>query len=176
MANTLTATLQVTGQGLLEKDTDMSAPADPFSIGSNGFDEIKTELTDGTGSGQANSMWLDERTINASSNDDLDLAGGLTNVYGETITFTAIKVLLIAIDSPDGTKSVRLGPANVSNGWQGPWGGTGATVYETIHDWSVKSNKYGGWSVTAGTGDILRITNPSGSASVTYRILLIGTV
>jgi hypothetical protein len=176
MANTVTATLQLTGSGTFEKDTDLTSAVEAFSIGSNDFDEIKHEFTNGTGNNQINSIWFDERTIAASGNDDLDLAGGLTDVYGATITFAILKIILIDIDTPDGTKSVLVGPAGVANGFQGPFGGTGATVYLTVKESLYIVEPWTGWTVTAGTGDILRVTNGSGAASVIYRILLGGEV
>jgi hypothetical protein len=36
------------------------------------------------------------------------------------------------------------------------------------------SNKKDGWTVTAGTGDILRIRNP-GANPITYQVAIVGT-
>lgn len=130
-------------------------------------------LNYGTSSGQANQWYAGQRTVTATTADNLDLSGVLTNPVSGTVTLTAVKRVLIQIVSPDGTKSLRVGPQNVSNAWQGPWGGTGATVYETVYEEMDKKNQYSGWAVTAGTGDILGIYNP-GATSVTYFIWIIG--
>lgn len=173
MANTLTATLEIKGQGTFEKDTDVTSAIESFSIGSNDFDEIKTDWTNGTGSNQANSLWTDERTLANGATDSLDLAGGLTDVYGATITFAVLKCLLIHIDSADGTKALRVGPRSVSNAFTGPWGD--ATDFVTVHKTLYMEEPFTGWTVTAGTGDLLIVNNNSG-VSVTYRILLMGEV
>lgn len=177
MANTdLTYSMELTGRGQLKKAVDLSVPLDSITFGQSNFDQMLTSLTFGTSSSQANQWWHDERSILTTANDDLDLAGGLTSVFGETITFAVIKVLIVAIDAADGSKKLRVGPQNVTNGWQGPWGGVGATVYTDVFDWAVLVNdKWTGCAVTAGTGDILRINNPTGG-TVTYRILIIGEV
>ena len=175
MANTLTATCDLTVRGSFEKDTDLTSLIDAFATGSNDFDAITMELTNGTGTGQANSKWEDTRTLAASGNDDLDLAGGLTDAFGATITFTKIKFLVVTLDAPDGTLSLRVGPQGVANAWQGPFGGTGATVYKTVTQAEILVFDKYGFSVTAATGDILRINNPSAS-SVVYHIFMIGTV
>jgi hypothetical protein len=131
-------------------------------------------LEHGTGSGQGNVWYLARRTVADGADDDIDLAGGVSDYRGVTITFTAVKRLLIRIVEPDGTKVLRVGPQGVTNGWQGPWGGTGATVYEMVLEETDHRNSFGGWVVTAGTGDILRIHNP-GVDPVTYAIWIVGT-
>lgn len=175
MPNTLTATLSISGQGTFEKDTDLTSLVESFSIGSNDFDSISTEWTNGTGSVQANSMWTDERTLANGATDSLDLAGGLTDAFGATITFTVLKCILIAIDAPDGTKALRVGPNAVANAFQGPFGAVSANVYLTVMKQLYIEEPYTGWTVTAGSADLLVINNNSG-VSVTYRILLLGEV
>lgn len=176
MANTLTATCDLTVRGSFEKDTDLTSLIDAFATGSNDFDAITMELTNGTGTGQANSKWEDTRTLAALANDDLDLAGGLTDAFGATITFTKIKLLIITLDAPDGTLKLHVGPQGLANAWSAPFGGAGATVYKIVFQTEVLVwDKYG-VAVTAGTGDLLRINNPHATLSVTYHIFMIGTV
>lgn len=174
-ATNLTATLTFIGQGTLSSALDLSTPRDVVATGQGNFDALTTSLTFGTGSQQAKEWWHDTRTILTGANDDLDLAGGLTNPFGTTITFTAIKALIIEIDAHDGTKSLRVGPQAVANAWQGWQGGVAAGNYDTVTEWLVHVASYSGWTVTAGTGDILRINNP-GAGSVTYHIWILGTV
>lgn len=176
MAQQWGGTFELSGNCVLDNPLDLSTPADRIQIGSGNFDSIVASIakSSGTGSGQANEMWHDERTLTTTSTDSLDLAGGLTNGLGVTVTFTKIKLAIIAIDAPDGTKKLRVGPNNTANAWQGWFGGVGANVYEEVLDWVVHLDFRTGWTVTAGTGDLLIINNPS-AGSVTYRILLVGT-
>lgn len=148
---------------------------DSIATGSGNFDDIESEFTFGTGSpSQANMLWHDQRTVAATTSDDLDLAGSLTNAFGETITFTAVKLIIVSIDSPDGTKSLRVGPQNGTNPWQGPFGGTTAAIYLTVYEWLALCNSFSGYgTITAGSADTLRIYNP-GAGSVTYNIVILG--
>jgi hypothetical protein len=168
---TLTFTFQVTGTGSYEKDTDLSSAVESYSIGSNDLDAISHEFTNGTGNNQANTIWSDERTLANGGTDSLDLAGGLTDVFGSTLTFTKIKAILIDIDAPDGTKALRVGPRSVANAFTGPWGD--ASDFITVTRTYYQVEPYSGWTVTAGTGDLLVVNNNSG-VSVTYRIVLLG--
>jgi hypothetical protein len=145
-----------------------------YQFGLKSVPELSFALTYGTGSGKANKIYTAQRTVTATTADNLDLAGSLTDLNGSAITFTKIKLILIAIVSPDGTKTLRVGPRGVSNTYQGAFGGTGATVYKDFTHWDVvEYEPVTGRTVTAGTGDILGIYNPSAS-SVTYEIIIAG--
>jgi len=115
--------------------------------------------------------------VAAGTADNLDLAGSLTNPFGETITFTHLRVIILAIDAPDGNKSLHFGPRGQANAWQGPFAGVSATDYIIVSDslFIVNLSGTNGWPVTAGTADILGIYNP-GLSAVTYRIWLLGQV
>ena len=135
--------------------------------------DLGVSFSYGSGSGQANKLYYASRTVATVTADNLDLAGSLSDSLGNTLTFTSLKLMLFAVSSPDGTKTLRIGPRNQSNPFQGPWGGTGATVYQDVtHHW-YGYEPVAGWTVTAGTGDILGVYNPS-AGSVTYSVLLVG--
>lgn len=174
-ATVLNATLIFSGTGTLSYALDLSTVRDSVQTGSSNFDALSTSLAFGTGNQQAKEWFHDTRTITAGANDDIDLAGGLTNPFGTTLNFAVIKAIIIIIDAHDGTLSLRVGPQGVANAWQGWQGGVAAGNYDTVMEWLVHVNSYAGWAVTAGTADILRINNP-GAGSVTYHLWLIGTV
>lgn len=138
--------------------------------------EAVMNLANGTGAGQADLLFVDQRSVNASSNDDIDLAGVLTSAFGTTITAAEVVGVLV-INAP------RDGAANVSNltlgGGTNPFlgflGGTTPTIgpigpggFFFIGCPSAS----GVGTVTAGTGDILRVANSSGAAA-TYQIGLL---
>lgn len=135
---------------------------------------LSTTLTFGTGSGQANKLYYAVRTLAGTTMDTLDLAGSLTDGVGNTLTFTYVKLAIIAIESPNGTKALRVGPQNEANAFVGSWGASAATTYKTVkyHD-IVEYEPVTGLAVTAGTGDIFPVYNPTGS-SITYHILIAG--
>lgn len=173
MADVLTASFELVGSTNLAKDVANRAASGAVEFGQNDWPDLALEYEHGTGSGQVDKQFVGSYTILTTANQDLDLSGVLVDDFGTTISFTKIKELIVAIDTPGATKSLRVGPQNVTNGWQGFWGGTGATVYDTVDHSMRWSDPYTGKTVTAGTADILRINNPSG-VSVTVHVLILG--
>ncbi|WP_157548143.1 hypothetical protein [Micromonospora sp. ATCC 39149] len=129
-------------------------------------------LTNGTGANQADLIWQDTRTLAASGTENLDLAGVLTDAFGATLTFARIKAVVVAAAAGntnnvnvirEGTNGVPLFLAAgdgvpVRPGGAFAWAATDAT----------------GVAVTAGTGDLLTVTNSGAGSSVTYDIVIIG--
>lgn len=146
-----------------------------INFGSGVVPTLNISLTYGTGTNQANKLYCAKRTLAATTYDLLDLAGGLTDGLGNVLTFTKIKLALVAIVTPVvATKSLRVGPQNQSNPFLGGWGGTAATDYKTVTNWDIVNYEpTTGYTVTAGTGDIFPIYNPS-AISVDYWLLLAG--
>lgn len=172
----LVSTLEISLTSKLTNTADLNVPTDQVTVGAANFDAIQERLTAGTGNQQGNLHWHDERTLAAGANDDLDLAGGLVlagPAANQTLTFTRVKQVLVVIDAADGTKRLRVGPQGVANAFQGWEGGVAAGNYAEFYDHFTLGHRWAGWTVTAGTGDILRINNPS-AVSVTYRIYLNG--
>lgn len=132
-------------------------------------------LATGTGAGQADLIFSDERTLAASATEDLDLAGVLTGAFGATLTFVKIKALFI--EAADGnTNNVVVGAAS-SNAWAALLNSTGTITLRpgaklAVYAGQADSTAY---AVTAGTGDLLKVANSAGSTGVTYRIVVIGT-
>jgi hypothetical protein len=134
-------------------------------------------LDNGTGSGQADKIWADTRTLTASSTEDLDLIGSaLIDAFGVAVTFARVKGLFVAAD-PGNTNNVLVG-ANVVNGWAtliGPTGASGGVV--TVRPggfFAAGATDATAYVATAGTGDLLHIANSAGGTSVTYKIVIIG--
>jgi hypothetical protein len=138
--------------------------------------EALLQTSFGTAANQANLLFIDERTVTTGANDDLDLAGVLTNAFGATITAAELVAVFI-INAP------RSGAANTTNltigGGSNPvvgfLGGTTPTVGPIRPGgfFCIGAGDAAGiGAVTAGTGDILRITNSSG-ASATYQIAIL---
>lgn len=144
---------------------DLQTAQDPILI------SLLSTLSNGTSSGQATAQWADTRTLAASASENLDLAGSLQNAFGATLTFTKIKLIYIKASSGN-TNDVQVarGSSNgfvwflaASDGFKlqpGAWN----CFYDPV-----------GVAVTAGTGDILTITNSAGTTGVTYDILIVGT-
>lgn len=131
-------------------------------------------LSNGTGAGQADRVWSDRRTLAASANEDLDLAGVLLDAFGAAITFARIKGLVIAA-AKGNTNNVVVGAA-ASNPWATLLGTTGTITLRPGAFLAVGTGAADatGYAVTASTGDLLRIANSGAGTPVTYDVLLIG--
>lgn len=117
-----------------------------------------------------NILWKDTRTIAASGTDNLDLAGVLVDAFGTTVAAGEIVAIYVEAASAN-TNNVNIGGA-ATNPWVGPMGGTG--VYALKPGAFVLFSDQGGWGVTAGTGDILKIANSGAGTSVDYNIIILG--
>lgn len=143
------------------------------TFGALGVPELDVSLTFGTISGKANWAYYASRTVATVTADNLDLSGSLTDGLGNTINATKLKLLVLAINAPDGTKALRFGPRGVSNAAQLNFGGVSGTDYQTVTHWHLMYEPVAGYTITAATNDIVGIYNPT-AASVTYSILMMG--
>lgn len=129
------------------------------------------DLTSGTAAGKADVVFSDTRTLAASATESLDLAGVLIDVFGATASFAKVVALYVKAASAN-VNDVVLGGA-ASNGFVAPFGSATDTI-------KVKSGGAlllmadGGYAVTAGTADLLKVTNGSSGTPVTYDIVIIG--
>ena len=130
-------------------------------------------ITSGTGANQADQLWSDTRTLALSTGEDLDLAGGITDVYGNVLTMARVKMIYITAASTNGS-TISVGGASATQfvGWVAnssdivkirPGGGfmliaPDATAYV----------------VGAGTADLLKVLNDDGAAGATYSIIIVG--
>lgn len=148
---------------------DLVSATAPLSV------EKNLILRNGTGAGQADKVFSDQRTLTASSTEDLDLAGVLTDAFGATITFARIKLILVEALATNVNNVVIGGAAsNQFINW------VGAATHQVV----VRPGGFfvlgtgaadaTGYAVTAGTGDLLRIGNSGAGSSVVYNIVLIG--
>lgn len=129
------------------------------------------DLTPGTLDGSADLLFMDTRTLAASGTEDLDLAGGLTDAFGASLTMVEVVALLISA-APGNTNNVLVGGA-ASNAWGALFGATNdVLVLKPGASMMLFCDK--GYAVTAGTGDLLKIANSAGSTGVTYTIAVIG--
>jgi hypothetical protein len=131
------------------------------------------KLEDGSGLNRASLAFADRRILAAGASENLDLSGGLFDVFGVVLNFTKIKaILLIPVEA--NTNDVILGGA-AANAFVGPFGAADDTfstppggVFHVVNPTAA------GWPVTAGTGDILKVANAAGGTPVTYDIVIVG--
>lgn len=163
----LTATIAASVKSLLTGSSDMGTPQSDF------IEAFSLAITNGTGADQANNVFADERSIAASSSEELDLAGVLANALNATLTFTAIKAILIVADADNGG-NITIGGA-ATNTFVGPFGDATDTIVLGPGDaFLVTRRSAAGMGVTAGTGDKLKFANSDAGAAGVYRVIIIG--
>jgi len=133
----------------------------------------KVALTDGTGANKARKIFSDQRTLSTGANENLDLAGVLTDVFGTTLTFTNIKAIYISGASANTTNLTLTAPG--VNGFAGLFAalGDGIAIPPDGKFLAIAPGASGFGAVTAGTADLLNMANAAG-ASATYDIVIIG--
>ncbi len=155
-----------------------TAPTNDLGVGTAASIDIGTlvdfSLADGTAVGQADRIFSDTRTVNASTNDDLDLAGVLTDSFGATVTFVKVKGLFIRSAAAN-TQNFSVGNA-AANQWATLLNATGTVTMRPgavllVAAGVADATAYG---VTAGTGDLFRVANGAGT-SISYDIIIVGT-
>ena len=129
------------------------------------------ELVTGTTAGKADLVFADTRTLTASSSENLDLAGGLTDAFGAAITFAEIVAILVK-PAAASANNVLVGGA-ASNGFATPFGDATDVVKVTPGGLFMLVSDTG-YAVTASTADILKVANGGSGTSVTYDIVIVG--
>lgn len=135
-------------------------------------------LANGVAADQADLLFVDQRSVAASSNDDIDLAGVLASAFGATITAAKMKALVL-INAP------QTGAANLSSltiglssaPFVGFLGGTTPTLGPIGPGGFVVlgcPTLLGLGAITATTADILRIANGAGGTAI-YQLGLVLT-
>lgn len=177
----LTGQFDITGYATKTTSPGNSAPAETGRLGSSGYQAVSITVSDtataGFSSGvltsQCTKQYVAKRTLAGGANDDLDLTA-LTDGLGAANNFATVKQILIEIDTPDGTKELRVGPQAVANAWPGPFGAeAGATDYLKVREFLFLTNHLAGWAVS-GTDKVLRVANPGGT-SISYHVHILGS-
>jgi hypothetical protein len=170
MADTLAVDIKASLVWLFQETIDLAVVSDSSQL------QYVRSLTDGTAADQADKLWHDQRTVAAGANDDLDLTALVNTIFGSTVTMhlAKVKALLIVNLSTAAGDELRL-DSSVANAFTAPFNGSATSQVEIGADSALLlSNKKDGWTVTAATGDILRVRNP-GPNAITYQIALVGT-
>ena len=164
MASSLAVTLNMILSSVHTNAFDLSTPSENLRL------DLTDTLANGTSADQANEMWHDRRSL-AATTESIDLAGSLTNIFGETLTFTSIVALIIH-------------NRNTTVGHTLTIGGAAANAFTLFADTSDKyvlgpngvfmvwEPSAAGKTVTAATGDILKMD--AGANTISYDIIVIG--
>ena len=162
MTDALNALVRLAITGVYTKDMDLADPKDTLSK------TIEQAFTYGTGSGQANILFHDQRQLADAASEDLDLYGSLANAFGTTLNFAKVKALIIKNLSSTQTLSVGGAAATQFSNWV-------ANVNDIVvlppGSFLCLVNP-AGYAVTS-ILDLLKIANSAG-AVCDYEIIIIG--
>jgi hypothetical protein len=131
-------------------------------------------LTTGTGASQADKLYTASITLAASTGQDIDLAGVLTDPFGSALTMVKLKAIAIRAAAAN-TNNVNL-TRPAANGV--PWllaAGDGIAIGPGGIFVAVNPGAAGLGTVTPATGDLIRVDNSGAGSSVTFDIVLLGT-
>lgn len=154
---TVTAELRVKFSAVKVGSNDLGNPEQRPSL------EKILQFASGVASDQADIVFTDTRTVGISANDDLDLAGVLTDAFGAAIT--AVEMVGMIIINKSTTQTLTIGAG--SNPWITWLIATGDGIKIPPRGVFVlfAPDASGLGTVTAGTGDILRVANGAGFAA-----------
>ena len=155
-----------------EKGLDKSTPTDRGTV------TIAESLAFGTGNDYSNQIWADTRVVAASATDSLDLAGVLTNAFGDTITFAKVHAILVhnrsdeTLTTPAHTASAAVldvgAPANGCLIFKA----VGDLITLSAGDWFLAYFK-AGKTVTAGSVDLFDLVETA-ALEAAYDIVILG--
>jgi hypothetical protein len=152
-----------------------AAAADLGTAESNLAYSYLQRLLDGTGAGQINRWFQDTRSLNASANENLDLAGGgLVDEFGVALTFARVKVLMIACPSTN-VGDIRITRPATNGVPIYLAAGDGQDVAPGEAKLLICRSDATAIVVTAGTGDLINVANQSGAQANSYSVFIAGS-
>jgi hypothetical protein len=126
----------------------------------------------GVGANQADVLFSDKRTLGSGANEDLDVSGALSGLFGAAVF---VKVKAVAIVAAIANTTVLTVSRPAANGL--PLFGAASDALAGLKPgggflfWDPSA---AGIAVAAGTADLLNIANAAG-ASADYYVLILGT-
>lgn len=136
--------------------------------------EFSQAFANGAGANQADIAYVAERTVATGANDDIDLAGVLTDALGATVAAAELVALFVINRAKDGTANtttLTIGNGGINSvvGFLGAAAHTVGPLRPGGIMMLASPDAAGIGAVTAGTGDILRVANSAG-ATAKYQI------
>lgn len=163
--------MTVTADLRMKFSARQTAALDLGTRGANINVEKAFPFANGTLANQADLVWSDERTLAASTSEDLDLAGVLTDVFGATITAAELVAIYVEAAAAN-VNDVVIGDATQPVPLLG---GTNPTLSVKPGGavMMVAPGAAGLATVGAGATDDLKIANGGSGSAVTYKIAIL---
>lgn len=175
MAKSLTTNFNFRAIWDYKNQPDSTLATDSPSISDSNTFSILDSLANGSGAADlANLLWHDIRTLAASANEEFDLYGVLEDSFGDTLSFSKIRMIIIHNRNAS-TNDAVLNVGGATNAFSS-WAGDATDIIKVAASgamilWNPSA---AGYAVTDSTADKLKIENTSGSLSIEYQIALIG--
>jgi hypothetical protein len=144
---------------------------------SSSFSKFQS-FTQGTGAGNCNKIYIAQGTISPSGTLTLNLSTGLSDVFGNAIAMTGVKVYHVELTTDTTASNIIIGNAGTH-----PFGTTSPALFDAATDtislynggvFSIVNPSALGYGVGSGAHDQILITNADGTNTATYRILIAG--
>ena len=131
-------------------------------------------LAEGVGMNQCDKIFWKTYSVPFGTPVDIDLAGSLSDLLSGTLTLAKLKLLMIFNQASEGAPTNILNVGGGSNPITTLWGAGGDIIKVKPQGCLLLFDPTaGGYAVTAGTGDILRLDAAAGTFNVD--IMLAGT-
>lgn len=169
---TLTDQLRYYSHWVYRKTDDISAPVDDTEYPED------FSFANGGGDSEIRYMFRERRTLLGNSEQAYDLAGGLVDVFGDTLTMTTLKQLVIYNRNTGSGEDLKFGQLASPTS-----GNLLSEIFDGDTDVRVKIKAGArfdllapltGYTITGGSADVLLVSN-EGAAAVTYDIIIKGT-
>lgn len=170
VTRTLSSALSVAIQAT---NVNTGTPLVSTGVADNTARSLTITLSTGTSADQADRIYQFNETLGTSATRDLDLSGSLTDSLGQSVVFVEVTTVILINKATVAGSDLLLGAG--SNPVATFWGTAGDQIRCKAGGIVAFGCRYDpAYAITAGTGDILRITNESASATVEYDIIIIG--
>ena len=170
MTQTLHLDLRASLNWLLQDSSALASLSETSKL------DFAKSLSTGTGTGQADRIWHDRRTLAAGTHEDLDLTALVREVLGQNIVITlgTVKAILLVNLSSITGDDLALGGAG-AGAFSAPFDADAdARLIVAADSVALLANMQSGWPVVASSADTLRIEN-NGPNQVDYAIVIAGT-
>lgn len=164
--------MSLNGKANLKIDFENTAAQDAGSRSAKVQKSLLLSFLDGSGLGAASKIFADDFSVAQSVNSDTDLSGALVDQFGAALVFTAIKGIAVFAAAAN-PAAITVG--NVTNGIVLPFGA--ATHSQAVAPGGFYANfnpSAAGFSIVAGTADLLRIATPATAGTYVFTLIVLG--
>lgn len=136
---------------------------------------VRYAFPHGTDRDEATTFTSDNRTLAAGATDAFDLAGGLVDIFGNVVTFTRLRAILVETSSANTTILTLFRATGQPTPFREHSRETNSALVQLPPHakFFMVTPQPDGLIVAAGTADVLRFFNNTAS-SINYNVVLIG--